>query len=435
MGKLTKKLIFGLMIYCCINSSYAVDLLTAYHDALHNDPIYQQAVATYLETKEVKARAVAALLPQLDANASISRERQTILPTGNKTFDVQTYSLSLDQQIFNANAFQQLGSANFTVRQAEATLSAAAQNLIIRVSQAYFNVLEAHDILQYTRAQQKSVYKALQAVKTRYKVNHATITEIDQAQASYDSISARYYGNKINLHNRIEQLSNITGKSYKTFKNLKEPFSLIYPQPANEHAWVMSAEQNNLVLIAARFGINAAHKRIKAQYGNFLPDVALVGQYNQSNDPILSGTNPNVTSKSIGINVNLPILTGGLRHSQVREAKAVLKNAMATMDQAYLSATADASQAYYGVVIGIKQVKKGRQAVKSSHSSLAHTQEGYLAGTQTILDVLQEERVLFAAQTTYSRDRFNFLLNTLLLKQAAGTLSPVDLVKINRSLH
>ncbi len=425
------RLLCCVVIFCWASAANAVDLRTAYQAALQHDPTYQQAVATYLENKEVKAQALAILLPQFIANAGYRRENQTTLPSGNETFNVRSYNLTLNQQIFNLNLFHQFSSARYVVRQAAATLSAEAQDLEIRVAQAYFSVLEAKDILLYTKAQQTSVYKALDAVKTRYKVKHATITAVNQAQASYDSIRARYYGAQIDLQDTINNLSRITSVKYKKFARLKEPFPLVYPKPSKQQPWVMSAKLHNIPLIAARYGIDASREQIKAQMGNFLPNASIVGQYGQNSDPQLGGLNPNIRSKSIGIDINLPIFTGGSRFSQIREAKARLDNADAQMKQALLGATAGARSAFSGVVIGIDQIKEGRLAVKSNRLALANTQEGYLAGSQTILDVLEQERLLFVAQTAYSQDRFRYLLNLLLLKQAAGSLKPQDLYRIN----
>lgn len=321
---------------------------------------------------------------------------------------------------------------------AAATYSAAGQDLIIRLATAYFNVLQAQDILRYSDAQEKALYRQYQVSSQRYHVGLDPITSLYTSEAAYDAAKAAYLSDQNNLDNTREELREITGIYYPDLKTLAGDFPLVSPQPMNIDQWVKTALDQNLSLRAARFAVLAAQQNIKAVSAGNLPTLSATGSYQDANSRSLNsemeGTQ-NVRTGALGLALNFPVYNGGLTNAQTSQAEAQYQLAIAQMEQQYRTTVANARKAFLSINSQISQVDADRQSVKSSRAALESTQAGYQAGTQTILDVLQAQSSLFSAEQNYTQDRFSYLLNTLILKQAAGILAPTDLANINRWLY
>jgi len=408
----------------------AIDLVGAYQLGMKNDPTYQAAAATYLSEQEKSPQAWSAVFPQLTANADISRSRRQLVGTNDVAhLESYDYGVNLSQVIFDFSVFKRIQAASATVKQAAFTLAAAKQDLMMRVVRAYFNVLLAQDNLSFTKKQSEAALRQLDATKERYKVGHATITSLDQFRGQYESLQAQVYSDKITLSNQLQALGEVIGRDFTKLSPLKRKFTLKKPIPKKLSKWLANANQQNLSLTAARYGLEAARKNIGVAQGNHLPTLGGTASYERSKSPSTL-TLINTDISSIGLQLNFPIFEGGAVSSQVRQARAQFDSAEAQLESAYRTALSETTKAYNAITLGVYEILSGRSSVKFNKSALDHVEEGYNAGIQTTQDVIQQQNRLLAAQREFARNRYNYLANILLLQQAVGTLKPESLVQL-----
>lgn len=463
-----KRQLLHIMISVCVAGAFqqasATDLLDIYEQSMHCDPTYQAAWSTMLANQEALPQSVANMLPNISATANSTGNYANIVsstgtvaavfptsttsnsPNGTNNqfsatgegstvtrFNSNSYEITLTQPIFNFGNWMTVKAANNTYKQAAATFSAATQDLIIRVAQAYFNVLLAKDNLTNTNAQVAANAQELEQTKQRFEVGIDAITSVNNAQASYDAILAQQIAAQTNLQNSLEALRQLTGQYYADVESLKIELPLITPCPANPDAWVTSAEDKNQTLWAARFQADAARDTVKVDFGGHMPVLNAVGTYARFAGQSFGTTNTN--QGSVALELTVPIFAGGAVSSEVRQAEDEYATASSNMEGTRRDVMITAKQQYNSVMSGISKIKADQQAIMSAQSSLDSTQESYKAGTRTIVDVLLAQQQLFQAKTNYSQDEYTYLMDTLLLKQAAGTLCPNDLVAINNWLH
>lgn len=440
-----KRLIISLLLLLSPLAGLAENLIQVYQEALSCDPIFKAAEAQYLATREDFPIARAALLPNLGLTASTERQylQETTVSnvigvnaSSNFYNTVDAYQLSLTQPIFNWSNWFALRNADATVKAAEASYFFAQQDLMVRVAQAYFNVLQAVDNLRYTEAQKKAVGEQLKQTKQQYDVGLIAITGVNEAQANYDSILANEIAAKVQIATTMEALRAITTRAYPTLMGLNHELPLVNPDPADISAWVTSAERQNYDLQAAIYTAEAARENIQIQQGGNYPVVNAVGAYTyiaNSNSFALSLIRQREATG--GLTVSLPIYQGGLITAKTRQASYQYQQAISNMEFTHRSVLAQARDAYLNVYSGISKVQADEEAIISAESALASTKAGYEVGTRTILDVLNTQTNLYQAQLTYTQDRYAYLINTINLKQAAGMLSVKDLVQINSWLQ
>lgn len=427
---LLKTLFFSTALLCTIKAS-ALDLLDAYQLGLQSDPTYQAAVATYLKQKELSPQAWSAALPQIIGNANAT----SVLYNGaysNLYSQLNPYDVgvNLSQVVFDWGIFNRIREAKSSVKQAIYTLAAAKQDLMIRVSRAYFDVLLAQDNLRYTQQQCKGALEQVHATQERLKVGHATITSLEQFQAQYQLLRSQVYSSKIILSNREEALGEIIGRGFGTLVPLKKQFVSTGPNPANLSLWLQKAGINNLSLDAARYGVIAAKKNIQATLGGYFPTLNVTASYDTDNSPAVVEIGQTVSN--VGLNLAFPVFQGGATNSAMREARATFELATAEFDQAYRLALSETKQAYSALLFGVVQLSAARSNVASNESALAHVKEGYTAGIQTTLDVVQQQTRLLEAQRAYAQERYAYLTNILLIEQGVGTLKPENLAILQR---
>lgn len=424
-------MIFPLGLY-----AKTVDLLSCFADASANDPTYQAQVAIYKATLQSLPENEAAILPQISLSTAAAREYEFMGQLGKGVFATNSYGLQASQTIFNYTQFKQISQAKYAVRAAFATLSAQQQDLMMRTAKGYFDVLRAHDLLHFAKQQKHYILEQLNATKTLFEHNDATITDLEQAQGAYDLINAEYYAAKINLYDAIQNLSQITGIRYTHFTYLNSDFPLITPNPKNLNTWVDTANHQNWNLRASRLNIRAAQEALKATKGNFLPTVNATGGITRAMVPslLLIDTVQNNTN-IFGVNANWNAYQGGLTVAQVKAAAAVVQQTIANMRQQYLQTMANTRKAYNDIDVGVSRVKSIRASLKANTSALNHAQEAYKAGELTITEILQIQYQLYRAQTQYTDYVYDYVLNILLLKQAAGTLNVESLAQLNQWLN
>jgi outer membrane protein len=447
-----KKIILLTLLVAFSKTAYAADLLQVYQQALFSDPTYQAAVSQRMADKEGVPINGSQLLPQANINGgpSLTRFHESAasgLPEYSTTSRGYSLTLTLTQTVFNYGQFKALSSARATSNEADATLNAAAQDLMLRVSQAYFAVLRDEDNLIYSDGNKKAFSQQYDQIHQEFNSGMKTTTDIDIARSSYDTAAAAYIAAETALANDQENLRAITGNLYSSLAKLSNRFPLISPQPANIDEWVQTARLQNWAIKANTYAVQSARENIKQQFAGHLPTVSLQGAYNVGYNNNLSGNTtadapvqqtpfiaPNkahTTDASVTLNLGVPIFAGGAVVAQTNQARYRYQVALQKLEAAVRATENNTRQSYLGIQLGIQQLQADKQAIKSAISSLNGMRSGFHVGTQTLVDVLNQQQKVFQAQTQYAADRYAYVNNLLLLKQAAGTLSEQDLQAIN----
>ena len=452
-----------LALFTLTTSADAADLIAVYHRALQNDPQLREAEANRLAAIEAKPQAQAALLPQLAASGSATKERDTgsnstIVPqTGNgaapnlsygligqTTTISHQYGITLRQNLFNWANWVALQRADAQLAQAEADYEAAQQDLIERVAEQYFGVLAAQDDLEAQTAAVASIDQQLGAADSRYKAGLSPLTDVQEAQAARDIAAAAVIESKRLLAAAREQLWEITGDSFETLARPLEPFATASPDPASEDQWVQMALRQNLALVSGRLAADIAREDVRVAEGSHAPTLDLVASdfKNTSNGESLfpngqseGGTAVDLRARSIGLQVTFPLYTGGAASSRVRQAVYLQRAAKERVERVARSTERATRDAYLGVLSNASRVSALRQAVGSSGLALEAAEAGYAAGARSTVDVLQARSAWIQARTNYSRSRYDYLINLTRLQQAAGLLSEQSLNGINDLLR
>lgn len=422
------------LLLLTVNTAGAEDLLDIYQIALQRDALFQAAKAEYLAAREAKPQARSFLLPQLNAGAAYERTDQEVdRDTGNlnSAFNTTQYGIQLNQVIFNRDLFIGLDQSELSVAQAEAQLEFARQELIVRVAQAYFEVLAAEDTLRFTVAEKKAIGRQLEQAQKRFEVGLIAITDVKEAQANYDGSVA----DEITARNEIEiarnSLAVVIGQFFGELSKLTDRMPLVTPDPADPDKWMEKGMEENLQLIATRLATEVSGLEVKRQRAGHYPTLDLSASADQTDiNGGLFGAR-DTTELSAGVSLNLPIYQGGLVNSRTREAQHNFKAAQEQLTEQRRNIAKLARDSYLNVIAGISSVQALSRAVESNQAAADATQAGFEVGTRTSVDVLVSLRSLFEAERNYSLSRYDYLIDALLLKAAVGTLTVADLEQIN----
>ena len=431
----------GILLLLYSSLACPADLVEVYSLAESNDPQYRQVSAARQATLESRPQAFSQLLPAINLSANTRKNDQDISSAGRAfgssgevEFNSHGYSLNATQPLFHRDRLITLKQADSLIQQADAELIAAQQDLIVRVAVRYFNLLAAMDHLEFAQSEKKSLSRQLDQAKQRFEVGLTAITDVQEAQAGYDRAVANEILAENMIDNAREALREITGEYTDALSLLGNSMPLVSPEPAVIETWTTTSLEQNLQILTARYAAETAQKEIKLQSAGHLPTLDLVA----SRDYLSTGGRFGSTkqhSTEVGLELNIPLYSGGLVSSRTREAAQRYNEAMEKLEQARRAAQRLTREAYLGVMSGISQVNALQQAVVSSETALQATQAGFDVGTRTAIDVVAAERTTFGARRDLSRARYDYILNTLRLKQAAGTLAPDDLKQINSWLN
>jgi outer membrane protein len=442
------------------------DLLSVYERALQNDPLIREADANRLASRESKPQALAALLPQFNASGSYSDvdqgfSRTTLTPAvpadpnsplvprdinTDSDYKATLYDLTLRQTLFRWDQWAALRRADAQVAQAEADYQAAQQDLILRTSQRYFDVLAAQDTVDAAQATLEAFSRQLEQADKRFEVGLIAITDVQEARAAHDQAAAAVIQAKRALATANELLRELTGEPFSTLASPIDDLPLEAPSPADEEQWVTSALDQNLRVVSARLATDIAKSDVSVARAGHLPSFDIVASRedqdfdgdqvsrNVNGTPIGSPADQTQTTDSIGIQVTVPIYSGGATSSRVRQRVYLHRAARERLERTNRETERAARDAYLGVQSEMSRVRASKQALESSRTALQATEAGFEVGTRTTVDVLQSRRQLFDAQTNYSRSRYDYILNVLQLQLATGTLDRADLEKINAFL-
>ncbi len=422
-------------------SALAIDLVGVYQLALSSDPVFQAAGAANRAAQEAKPQARAQLLPDLSASANASKnfldvtESNSISSLGESDFSSNEYSLNLTQPVFRRDLFIQLGQADSRIEQADAEYGFALQELMLRSAQRYFDVLRAQDTLTFARSALEAFEQQLRQSRQRFEVGLIAITDVEEAQAGFDLARAEVIAAENQLDVAREALREVTGEYHRDLEILSERLALVTPDPANIDRWTQIALAQNLRLTASRFSSEVARDEIRRQSAGHFPTLDIVGSYGRDDSSGGFSGGSTFEQSAIGLQLNVPIYQGGLVVSRTREARHLYQRSLDQVEEARRAVQRQTRDAYLGVMSGISRVRALEQAVRSTESAKATIEAGFQVGTRTSVDVLDAERDLFAAKRDLAASRYDYIIDTLTLKQAAGTLSQEDILLINAWLQ
>ncbi|OGT19563.1 MAG: hypothetical protein A2V90_00005 [Gammaproteobacteria bacterium RBG_16_57_12] len=411
--------------------AFGEDLLNVYQLASENDPQIRAAAAARDASLEIKSINRAGYLPSVSLNADITSQRQQVNNSNTDSFTTNGYSLNLSQAIYNRDAWLAMRQSGAEIAKAEAEYQAARQTLVLRVAENYFAVLAAADSLEFARAEKIAIGRQLEQTRQRFNVGLTAITDVHEAQARYDLSVAQEIIAVNELDNAREQLRTTTSRYLATLQGLQEETPLPTPEPADIEHWVKTALGQNLDLIALEQGVEIALQNVKRQGGAHHPTLSLVGthRYSDNSDSNLFGSETENDSLSLQFNWNL--YQGGAISAAARQAGKQLEQTRETLEQQRRQVERQTRSGYASVMAGISRVQALKQAVVSSQSALDATQAGQEVGTRTTVDVLNAQQEVFRARRDHAKARYDYILNTLRLKQAAGILADSDLQQIN----
>jgi outer membrane protein len=434
--------------------AHSASLLEIYQQALQGDPQIHEAEARRMAALEAKPQARGLYLPQLSFSGSASTNENSgpqfvVLPGGAQIVtvtsesDVLDWRFDLRQTIFRWDQIVGLRRADKTMARAEAVREAAQQDLIVRVAQRYFDVLAAEDRLNSIIADREAIARQLEQAKQRFDVGLIAITDVQESQAAYDQSVANDIGARRSLATAREFLREITGEYVQELNAPDDDFPLLNPDPNNEKLWVDLALSQNLNLVASRLDEGLARDEISFRRNGHYPTLDLVassGERESDTTISIPTLEPDFqslssTSESISLQFNIPLFAGGGVSSRVKEAVYLHRASREQLHRITRETERQTRDSYLGVLAEIARVKALKQAVASSQTALQATQAGYEVGTRTIVEVLNSQFALYVAITNYYQSRYDYILNALRLKQAAGTLQVQDLEKIDQFLY
>lgn len=426
----------------------AEDLLQVFEIATANDPTVLKAKAQADAQSYQADTAMAALLPQIGLTMGYTKSDSTSFEsvadlTSQEKVESDseqfTRGLSLSQTLFDLGAWNSLDIADKQALQANAQYDSAKQNLIVRVAEGYFNVLSAIDNLEFIKTEKRAIERQLEQTKQRYAVGLTAITDVHEAQAQFDNSVAQEIIANNSVETAREQLREITGKYHAKLDFLNtETFSTT--KPARDSSDFLNiAKDKNISLQVAKVTVDIAQDQIKLARAGHYPKLTLSASYGDSlTDAERNGTSltkkPRADSTSVGLNFSLPLYSGGATVAATDQARAFYVAASQDYEANYRAITRTVITSYNQVVSDIATYKALEQAVVSAESALKATEAGFEVGTRTIVDVLVSTQNLYNAKRNLADVRYRYVLSTLRLKQAAGTLTSKDLAAINQGL-
>lgn len=418
--------------------SWAEDLMQVYALSLKSDPQLLAEASSRQAVAELDSQARANFLPEANLTANNGRVwNDTSAQTfgGKQNYNSHGYTLSLTQPVYRRQNFVQQTQADIAIESAQASYQIVEQDLIVRVADRYFDLLAKQDDFTFAVAEREAISLQLEQTKQRFDVGLATITDVTESQAAYDLANASVISAKNEVANSRERLRETSGSYQDQLSALKTDTPLVSPEPEDINQWSEIALSQNPALLVARRAVENAQQNIALRKTGHYPTLDVVGQKNYSSQSDSSfGGSSKTHQESISLQLNIPLYAGGSVQSRTREAEYRLGEAMQNEEQQRRQVQRQSRESYNGVMSGISRVKALKQAVISNEKALESTEAGYDVGTRTTVDVLNVRRDLFRARRDYASSRYDYILNTLRLKQAAGTISEVDLVQINQWL-
>ena len=426
-------------------ASSKTDLVTVYQEAAANNADLAAARADYAARSEVVPQARAGLLPNLSAGANLSDTRtdvDTSLGSQSISRSGTVYQANLSQPLFRADRWFQLQAAEATDEQAALELSATEQSLILQSAETYFAVLRAQDNLASTKAEEAAFKRQLDQANERFDVGLSDKTDVLEAQAGFDTARANRIIAQQQVEDAFQALITLTNRDFAALEGIEHSLPILAPTPNDAKAWVDTAAAQNLNLQASNYAVEAAEETLRQRKAGHAPTLDAVASFQKGDNDSLgfsnSGTPPrfsdDVEQRSIGLQLNIPLYSGGLTSSQVRESYQRLNQTEQLRESLRRQVVQNTRNLHRAVNTDVETVQARKQSIISNQSALEATEIGYQVGTRNIVDVLDAQRELYSSVRNYNNARYDYILNNLRLKQAAGTLSPDDLNALEQYL-
>ena len=426
--------------------STSLTLAEVYEIALKEDPQLKIAQATYKANKEAKAKGIAGLLPTITTRATTNWNESEVIKGASATYDQEgskgtnsySYSADLIQPIFRLDRWFQFGQGRAMSKIAKAQFSHSQQETILRVTETYFNLLEAKKDLEVAKSEEAAIKKQRDRSKRLFEEGVSSVTEFQEAQAYYDLSRVSTIAAEGRLEFSREVLIAIIGEA-PGLVDLNEDYPVGPPNPKSQEEWVGLALSNNFLLQAAQLSTRAAKRNAQSKLSNHLPDVDLVGNITRNTNRNISGFDANgfsfdeseIENTRYSLQFSWPLMAGGLVSSERREAYALLEKAKQEETLAERSTIRDVKSRFSSVLTNLANVKARKQALKSSELALKATRFGYESNTRNIVDLLNAEKSFFSAQRDLNSARYDFILSEFALKIASGSLSPRDVYDLS----
>ena len=419
----------------------AENMLDVYKTAKDNDAVLGAANASYAASKELVPQARSRLLPTLGGSVNTSKtDRSNFIggQTGpSEMFNDNSWNAQLRQPVLNLASWYTLGSAKSSVEAASMQLEAENQDLVVRVIEAYLNILRTKDRLDTTDAEVTAVKRQLEQVQQRFEVGLVAITDVLESQAVYDSTVVRRIQAESDHDISFETLSTLTGRSYDKLARLSQSLPIVNPNPKDEEAWVGTAMSSNLGIKAAAAQLAAAKSDVRARRSDHLPTIDATATYaeNVTGGQNFFGANAGDTTTEntiYALQLSVPLYQGGVVRSRVREANARVTQSREQLLNQKRLVTRNTRNLFKSVATDVVRVDARLKAIRSAQSALEATETGYEVGTRNIVDVLQAQQRLFSSQFDYADSRYNYVLNLMRLKQSTGKLTQEDLEELNQ---
>lgn len=441
-------LFIAVWLFTISNTLFAVDLMDVYHQALDNDPTFKEAHSTFLEQSEALPQAWSQLLPQLSANAMIGRNQQ-LVDAGTfviqQTYNSNQWKVNASQAVFNYQAWEQVKQARASVKASLAEFNDAAQQMMLRTTHAYLQLLMAKDTLNFAESKKRANKRQLAQAQERFNVGLDAITAVYEARAAYDQATAEVIADSSKLMNYNQDLSRITNQTYDHVAALRNNnIPLISPEPKIVDEWITTGLKQNYSLYAAKYNMQAARESIKAFSSSNWPVFSIQGSVvdtradsnqNDGNSSTSFANNLFIPQEQrisgVSLNANLPLFQGGLVASKTRQAEYQFQAKSQQMERAYRNVVVNTNIFFNNIIDGIEKVKADRQTLISQQNSVDSVEAQYTVGTRTMTDVVLAQQHLFEAQQQLAGDQYALIDAILSLKYSAGTLNVADLEEVN----
>ncbi|WP_234407540.1 TolC family outer membrane protein [Pseudomonas bohemica] len=429
---------FSLSAWSAVETLQRADLMSVYQAATQNDPKLSAARHSYQAQTEAIPQARSGLLPSLTAGATsevtrLNRDEPSLTRERSGT----TFRANLSQPLFRIDRWYQLKAAQSTVLQSELELSAKEQELVLTSAQAYFETLRQLDSLAAAQAEEAALLRQRDQAQGRLEDGASSITDVYDAQAAYDNARANRQLAQRKVDDAYEALSRLTKESYGSIAGMGHQLPVNPPTPNDSTTWVDTAIRQNLQLQASGHAIDAAEQTLNQRKAGHAPTVDAVASYRKGDNDSFGYSNPtdfgrdgyrgDVAQSSIGIELNIPLYSGGMVNSQVRESTERLYQTRDEQEERRREVVLNTRNAFRGINADIEQINARRQSIRSGLKSVEANKVGVDVGSRNVADVLNAERQLYAAVRDYNDARYDYILDNLKLKYAAGTLSPDDL--------
>lgn len=436
MKTLRKLLVSTTLIYIAgAANSYAdsYDLLALYKSAQQYDADMASAESAYKAEQQGEDIALSGLLPQLSANARAGvTDNEVNKGAGTSdSYKTTAYGVTLTQPLFSAPEWHTLNAAEYGAARAEANYLLAQQDLILKVAEAYFEVLRAEEDLTASQALETAVKRQYEQAKEQFEVGLIAITDVHEAKASYDSSQTtriRAEGALVIAH---EALARITGVYAKELEALSARYPIAVDPNDSVESWVASALENNLSVMSAQLGVKSLESDYKAKRAGHYPTLTLSASYEDRSLDNYKPQDSESETADLFLNLNIPLYSGGGTQASARQARYLAEQARHQLTSAQRAAEIQTRSEFVNLRTNVQTVESLRQNIVSRESALEATKEGYNVGTRNIVEVLDAERNYFTALRDFASARFDFVISSLRLKQAAGTLTENDIAVLN----